>query len=151
MREVRRQGDYCFPKPQAGDDRAEAVFTRIGHNFTRILPQRGTISKAGKKLAFFCAIILRVMTDKTIRNLVANKLRLLKQIQEIDKVIHEIAVKGVSSAAISAGGGSKSYTRLDIAELKELRAGYADEVSQINRRLAGGTPGGIRHIMTVRI
>lgn len=46
VREVRRQGDYCFPKTQAGDDRAKAAITRIGHNFTRILPQRGTISKA---------------------------------------------------------------------------------------------------------
>ena len=38
VREVRRQGDHCFPKPQADDGRAEAVITRIGYYFTRILP-----------------------------------------------------------------------------------------------------------------
>lgn len=90
------------------------------------------------------------MTEKIKRNLVANKLELLNKIKGLDAVIQEIALKGTASATISAGGGSKSYTRLDLATLRSLRKDYAEEVTQINRRLAGVMPGGIRHIMTVR-
>lgn len=90
------------------------------------------------------------MTEKFKRNLVRNKAELLRKIGQLDKVIQEIALTGTASATVSAGGGSKSYTRLDLATLRSLRSEYSDQVSQINRRLAGVMPGGIRHIMTVR-
>ena len=90
------------------------------------------------------------MTAEFRSNLLKNKARLVGWIGEIDRVIHEIAVSGTASASLSAGGGSKSYTRLDLSTLRKLRTDYADQVSQISRRLQGVTPGGIRHVMTVR-
>lgn len=89
------------------------------------------------------------MNDKAKQNLIKNKSRLLGWIAEIDRVIHEIAVKGTASASISAGGGSKSYTHLDISRLRALRSDYAGRITQIQRRLAGGPSIGKR-IMTVR-
>ena len=90
------------------------------------------------------------MTDKARNNLTKNRARLLAQISALDRVINEIAVNGTASATISAGGGSKSYTRLDLGTLQKLRTDYADRVTQITRRLAGIPSIGIRRIMTVR-
>lgn len=80
----------------------------------------------------------------------ANKLRLVRWIGEIDRAVQEIATTGTASASISAGGGSKSYTRIDVEKLLALRRDYAGRVAQINRSLAGIVPGGVRHVMTVR-
>ena len=90
------------------------------------------------------------MTETARQNLIKNKARLTVWIGEINRVMHDIAVKGTASATISAGGGSKSYTRLDLASLRALRADYTDQVTQITRRLAGGNSVGIRRIMTTR-
>jgi hypothetical protein len=84
-------------------------------------------------------------------NLTRQKNQLLAWIGEIDRVIHEIAVSGTSSASLSAAGGSKTYTRMNLSELRSLRAEYAQRVAEINRALApGGNPLGIRRITTVR-
>ena len=79
-----------------------------------------------------------------------NKERYLAWIAAIDRAVHEIAMTGTASATVSAGGGSKSYTRLDLGALRSLRRDYAGRVSQINRRLAGVPATGIRRVMTVR-
>ena len=96
-----------------------------------------------------CANLIRVMSSK-IDNLRKNKRQLLEWIKAIDHAIQEIALTGTASATISAGGGSKSYTRLDIDKLRTLRKDYLGRLSQINRTLTGIVPGGIRHVMTVR-
>lgn len=80
----------------------------------------------------------------------ANKRQLLNWIRSIDHAIQEFALTGTASATVSAGGGSKSYTRLDIDKLLSLRYKYAARVAQINRSLTGIVPGGIRHVPTVR-
>ena len=85
-----------------------------------------------------------------VENLIANKNQLLKSIRTIDRVILDIATNGTASATLSAGGGSKSYTRLDIDKLRELRAEYLGRVAQINRRLAGFPSTGIRRILVTR-
>ena len=85
-----------------------------------------------------------------VENLIANKNQLLKSIKKIDRVILDIATNGTASATLSAGGGSKSYTRLDIDKLRELRAEYLGRVAQINRRLAGLPSTGIRRILVTR-
>lgn len=82
--------------------------------------------------------------------MIKNKARLLTWISEIDRAVQDIAVKGTASATISAGGGSKSYTRLDLDDLRKLRSDYADRVTQIDRRLAGVSPTGIRRVMVTR-
>lgn len=90
------------------------------------------------------------MSAQARDNLIKNRARLLTWISEIDRAVQDIAVKGTASATISAGGGSKSYTRLDLGTLQKLRTDYADRVTQITRRLAGVPSIGIRRIMTVR-
>ena len=90
------------------------------------------------------------MSAPTRDRLIRNRTRLLTWIGEIDRVVQDIATKGTASATISASGGSKSYTRIDLDSLHKLRTDYADRVAQINRRLAGVPSTGIRRIMTVR-
>lgn len=82
-------------------------------------------------------------------NLKANKARYLKWIDEIDRVRHEIALTGSASATISAGGGSKSYTNLDLDKLAALRADYARRVRTINRTLRYA--GMVGHLFMTRI
>lgn len=90
------------------------------------------------------------MTDKAKQNLKANKARLLSWIAEIDRVIREISVKGTASATLSSGGGSKSYTHLDLGTLRALRSDYCGRVEAIKRRLAGCGPTTFRQVMTSR-
>ena len=90
------------------------------------------------------------MTQKAQENLLKNKARLLSWIGELDRVIRDISLKGTASASVSAGGGSQSYTRLDLSRLQELRAEYARRVMQIKRCLDGVPSTGIRRVMQVR-
>lgn len=88
--------------------------------------------------------------SKSFENLRAKKKQIIGWINEIDRAIQQIATSGTASATISAAGGSKSYTRMDVDKLLSLRREYASRVAQINRVLTGLIPGGIRHVMTVR-
>lgn len=94
-------------------------------------------------------MIIRVMSAHT-DNLIKNKARYIAWIGQIDRVVQEIAVKGTSSASISAAGGTKTYTRLDLGKLAELRKDYAERVTQIKRRLAGGLSTGVRRVLVTR-
>jgi hypothetical protein len=51
---------------------------------------------------------------------------------------------------LSAESGSKSYTRLDLAELSSLRAEYCRRLLAIKRTLSGGNTLGIRRVMVTR-
>ena len=68
----------------------------------------------------------------------------------IDAAIRSIASNGYASATISAAGGSKSYTKLDLAALRALRADLVSRLSAINSQLAGRGILAIRHLVTVR-
>lgn len=83
------------------------------------------------------------------RQLLTARDNLTRKIAQIDGVIHEIALSGTSSASISSGGGSKSYTRLDLPSLRSLRSEYAARLAGVETAL-GGRPSGIVKIMTVR-
>lgn len=84
-------------------------------------------------------------------NLNANKRKYLRWISEIDRVVQEIAVSGTSSATLSASGGSKSYTHLDLDALQSLRTTYARRVADINFALSRGVHATrIRHIQVTR-
>ena len=65
-----------------------------------------------------------------------------RRIQLIDQVIDEIIRDGAASATLSAGGGSRSYTRLDLDKLNQERARWAGALRVLKSR--SGT--GIRHI-----
>lgn len=84
-------------------------------------------------------------------NLTKNRNRYLFWIAEIDRVIHKIALSGTASASLSAGGGSQSYTRANLKDLRELRAVYVSRVESIDMAIAArANLTGIRHVTTVR-
>lgn len=90
------------------------------------------------------------MTSAQIENLRINKSRYLAAIAELDRVVREIAANGTATASLSAGGGTKAYTAIDLNTLLALRRDYASRVSAINRALRFSSPAGIRTVRIVR-
>lgn len=80
----------------------------------------------------------------------AKKIKTLKaELAELDGTIREVATSGYASASLSAGAGSKSYTRADLASLRAYRAELAGRIASLMRR-ASGSVMGISHVVTVR-
>lgn len=75
--------------------------------------------------------------------LVNERNRILRDIAELDRTIAEIAKSGTSSASLSAGGGSKTYSRIDLASLRSQRMDFAERARAIARTLAGRSAIGI--------
>lgn len=57
-------------------------------------------------------------------------------INEIRRCRSEIATNGYASATISSGGGSKSYTRLDLSKLTEIMQSLQSEMKSLRNMLA---------------
>lgn len=70
-------------------------------------------------------------------SLLNERSRILADISALDKVISQIATSGTASASLSSGGGSKTYSRIQLPELRAQRAAYARRVRAIERALAG--------------
>ena len=60
------------------------------------------------------------MNTVQLRKLLVKVTTLEKDIEELKRVRLELAKSGYASATLSSGGGSKSYTRLDISKVNEL-------------------------------
>lgn len=69
-------------------------------------------------------------------------------LETLRRVEMEIAAGGTASASLSSGGGSKSYTRLDLGKIAELIRSREAELVQLRSRLNGQGP--IRRIMFTR-
>lgn len=67
------------------------------------------------------------------------------KIVALDSVIDEVSRAGYASATLSAGGGSKSYTRLDLDDLNLQRSRYIRRLRALQRGSA------IRTVKVVRI
>ena len=65
-----------------------------------------------------------------------------QRIALIDAAVQEILRTGAVSATLSAGGGSRSYTHLDLDKLSAERARWA----AAKARLMSASGTGIRHI-----
>ena len=59
------------------------------------------------------------------------------RIAAIDRVIDEVATSGFSSATISSGSGSKSYTRADLAGLRAQREDLIKQYRHVACRVTG--------------
>ena len=66
---------------------------------------------------------------------IEQKRKLLKRIAEVERDIDslkkartEIAANGYASATLASGGGSKSYTRLDISKITEAISALTSEL-----------------------
>ena len=67
---------------------------------------------------------------------------------ELHRVQMEIATSGSASASLSSGGGSKSYTRLDLNTIENLIRSKQVELANLRSRLTGNGP--LRRIYLVR-
>lgn len=52
------------------------------------------------------------------------------------RVRMEVAASGFASASLASGGGSKSYTRLDLARILQLISALENEVKGLRKLLA---------------
>lgn len=69
---------------------------------------------------------------------------------ELKKCRVEIAKNGYASATMSSGGGSKSYTRLDLSKITEAISALTCELRQLRNMLKSGGQQGIwRSVLVV--
>lgn len=61
----------------------------------------------------------------------------------------EIATKGYASATMSSGGGSKSYTRLDLDKISSLISELLKELNEWRNLLVTGNPRQIKTMVTI--
>lgn len=63
--------------------------------------------------------------------------QLATEIRELSRVRSEILMTGFSSATLSNGQGTRSYTRLDVHDLNEAILTATRELNVLSARLAG--------------
>jgi len=68
------------------------------------------------------------------------------RIAAIDRTIDEVATSGFSTATVSAGSGSKSYTRADLDDLRAQREDLIKQYRHVACRLTGAPLIGKIHI-----
>lgn len=90
------------------------------------------------------------MADIGTRQTLSRIAEVESDLREARRVRREILASGSSSASISSGGGSKSFTRLDLDKVSALIAELTRELQALRAMLAGGGGLGIGRIMTVR-
>lgn len=86
------------------------------------------------------------------------KRKVLQRIQEVENDIEElkrcrseIAKNGYASATMSSGGGSKSYTHLDLTKITEAISALTSELKKLKAMLssAGGSQGIWKSVLVV--
>lgn len=90
-----------------------------------------------------------IMTTQYKRRLLERISEVTDDLDELRRVRREIVKGGTASASLSAGGGSKSYTRLDLGVVTNLIRAAEVEINQLRARL-NGSDGPIRRIMFTR-
>lgn len=91
------------------------------------------------------------MNTVQLRKLLVKVTTLENDIEELKRVRLELAKSGYASATLSSGGGSKSYTRLDISKVNELIGLMSKELEQCRNMIATGQPNGTNSIVTVYV
>lgn len=78
------------------------------------------------------------MMTSTQKRTVLQRIQTLEQdIEGLRAARMKAAESGFASASIASGGGSKSYTRLDIAKISELIQQLTSELKSTKALLAG--------------
>ena len=70
------------------------------------------------------------------RKLLQRVVEIESDIEELKRCRAEIAKTGYASATMSSGGGSKSYTRLDITKITEAISALTSELKQLRALLS---------------
>ena len=79
-----------------------------------------------------------MMTIEQQRKILKRIANLESDIEQLKQCRKQLAVDGYASATMSSGGGSKSYTKMDIAKLTELIAELQGELKSCRSMLNGG-------------
>ena len=90
-----------------------------------------------------------LMTQTYQRRILERISEVTDDLDELRRVRREIVKGGTASASLSAGGGSKSYTRLDLGVITNLIRECEVELNKLRARL-NGSDGAIRRIMFTR-
>ena len=94
------------------------------------------------------------MSDKVratySQRLKVKRYQLQRELDTLSATIAEIEASREKSVTISAGGGSKSATDIELQTLLDRRDEIEGRIASINRRLRGRSGVGIVHQMTVR-
>lgn len=75
------------------------------------------------------------MTTTQKRKILQRMSEIETDMAEIRRCRSEIATNGYASATISSGGGSKSYTRLDLSKLTEIMQTLQSEMKSLRSML----------------
>lgn len=75
------------------------------------------------------------MTITQQRKLLQRMSEVEKDIEELKRCRSEIAKNGYASATMSSGGGSKSYTHIDLSKITEAIAALTSELKQLRAML----------------
>lgn len=79
------------------------------------------------------------MTITQTRKILQRIVDIENDIEELKKARADIAKNGYASATMSTGGGSKSYTRLDLSKITEAISALTSELKQLKAMLTGGS------------
>ena len=79
------------------------------------------------------------MTITQTRKILQRIVDIENDIDELKKARADIAKNGYASATMSTGGGSKSYTRLDLSKITEAISALTSELKQLKAMLTGGS------------
>lgn len=89
---------------------------------------------------------------------IAQQKKIMKKIVGLENDIEalkaarlEIATKGYASATMSSGGGSKSYTRLDLDKISHMISELVKELTEWRNLLVTGNPRQIKTMVTVYV
>jgi len=79
------------------------------------------------------------MTTVQKRKILTRITEVEADIEELKRCRAEIAKTGYASATMSSGGGSKSYTRLDISKITEAISALTSELKKLRAMLTGNS------------
>ena len=89
------------------------------------------------------------MTIIQKRKIIQHIVDLENDIKELKRVRMERATSGYSSASLSSTGGSKSYTRLDMAKITDTLRELLNELNQYKNLLVVGVSKPIKTVVTI--
>lgn len=90
------------------------------------------------------------MTCAKKTNLEAQRQSYRADVRALEKAMVTLATQEYVTVSLSAGGGSKSFSRASASAIPGLIEYFNGRIAAINRALRDASPGGIRTIRIVR-
>lgn len=90
------------------------------------------------------------MTSAQKTNLEAQRRAYRANVRTLEQAMVSLATQEYVTVSLSAGGGSKSFSRANASAIPGLIEYFNGKIAAINRALRDAAPGGIRTIRIVR-